>query len=222
MLFRSYSGSLPNGMGWNPDDNYIYGFSTTTNLVRIAGNGTITSLGTLTSGDSATLGKAATAQNTGGDFVRINGTEYLLNAGSSGAWTLTNIASRVMYTPSNTGISWAAFDGTVIGNSKIYGVNANTLYIGTITGSTPTTVAIAVTSKTITGYTSTNNFGAAYSDGDGNIYFFDNTTNNLYEITASQLLATSPAATLVVSAAAGPAAPNDGASCPSEIGRAHV
>ena len=75
----TYSGTglLPNGMGWNPDDNYIYGFSTTTNLVRIAGNGTITSLGALTSGDSATLGKAATAQNTGGDFVRINGTEYL-------------------------------------------------------------------------------------------------------------------------------------------------
>lgn len=210
-----------NSIGWNPDDNYIYGLGTS-GLYRIASNGSISLLGA-TSGVSPST--------TGGDFYRVNGTGYLMSA-ASGAWTLTNPSTRVVTAMTDTGTAWAAYDLTIVGN-KAYGIDiltsgVATLYIGTITSNgTLAGTTVDVTTRSITSgilgatgsttvNTSAEHFGAAYSDGDGNAYFFSNTAADLFEVPSAQLASATPAATWLLNGGKSTiVAPNDGASCPT-------
>jgi len=204
-----------NAIGWNPDDNFIYGILGSA-LYIISNN---------PSGYVATSAKtlASSPASTGGDFYRINGKSYLLSTGSSTtvgtAWNATDVATGTVTSITPTGTSgWGAFDITFIGN-KGYGINGTTLYIATLSDSgTLGSLAVSIATKTITNGTgktigSTENFGAAYADGDGNAYFFSNTNKHLFGISKANLTTASPALAWYVTPT-GPVAPNDGASCP--------
>lgn len=223
--FGSSKTSSLNSIGWNPDDNYVYG-TVSGILYRIASNQTITNLGPTINA----AGTATSPQNTGGDFYRINGTAYLMG-GSGTTFTLTNVASRVVTSMTVSSGSWSPYDMTIIGNTA-WGYDGTTLYKGVITSDgTLAGTTIAITSKAgVTGTvrgttTSSDRYGAMYSDSDGNLYMFSNTGADLFEITAAAAAAafaspaTTPAATFIVHAltAAGTAisSPNDGASCPN-------
>ena len=217
--------TINNAIGWNPDDNYIYGLNGA-NLYRLASDQRVTNLGpTITA-----AGASATANSTGGDFYRINGTAYLMSA-SGTTFNLTNPASRVVSTMTVTSGSWAPYDMTIIGNTA-WGFDGTTLYKGVITSNgTIAGTSIAITSKAgVTGTvrgttTSGDRYGAMYSDSDQNLYMFSNTGNDLFQITAARAAAAfaptpvTPAATFIVHATktggAAVGSPNDGAGCPN-------
>jgi len=217
--------TINNAIGWNPDDNYIYGLNGG-NLYRLASDQSVTNLGaTITA-----AGAATTANSTGGDFYRINGTAYLMSA-SGTTFNLTNPASRVVSTMTVTSGSWAPYDMTIIGNTA-WGFDGTTLYKGVITSNgTIAGTSIAITSKAgVTGTvrgttTSGDRYGAMYSDSDQNLYMFSNTGNDLFQITAARAAAAfaptpvTPAATFIVHATktggAAVGSPNDGAGCPN-------
>jgi len=189
-----------NGIGYNTGDNYIYGVGTGSTLYKVANDGSSVA-------SSAVTGVAP--QNTGGDFIAAN---QLLTTGG-GAWTLINVTTKVATAFTATGTSWAAFDLAYNPtNTTVYGMDGTTLYIGKVTG----TSSIAITTKPTSGSAAatTDRWGAAYVDSAGNVYFFDNTTFKLVEISAANLANATPAA-IAVTQANSLVAPNDGASCPT-------
>jgi len=208
-----------NGAGWNPTDNYIYGLSSST-LYRVDSNGLQTSLGTVVAGTGAAV------NNTGGDFVKVNGTAYLLNHSTAGAFDLVNVANLTAskVTVATGSATWKAYDATVVKNQVMYGLEGGTGTSGTLDIATinsdgvPADESVTVTQKTVSGLTSataSDTYGAAYSDSSGNVYFYGNTSLNLYEITAAQLQQSAPVATLVTTSSTKIQSPNDGASCPT-------
>ncbi len=201
--------SSVNGIGYNSDDNLIYGMSGS-NVHRIDADGAYTLLGA-TSG--ASVGSVAA-----GDFFSGS----LLAAPSSGnSWTSIDVSTRVATSFALTsaasghaaGATWGGFDLTVVG-AMAYGLNNTTLYVVDLSART-------VASRTISGPTS-GSYGAAYSDADGNAYFYNNSDKKVFQLTAAELAgatgsATTPVAVLVGGAASNSSptlgSPNDGASC---------
>jgi uncharacterized repeat protein (TIGR02543 family) len=190
-----------NAIGFNGfpgGDDYIYGLIGSS-LYQIGSDGDPSAAIPLT---------GVTPSTTGGDFIAAN---QLLTATNKGVFTLVNTSTKVVSAFTAAGsVSWAAADlGYNPTNTTIYGMTGTTLDIGVISGST-----VTVTSKAVTGSLGAagDAWGAAYVDSAGNAYFFDNTSQNLVEISAANLATTSPAATSVTSVTSF-GTPNDGASC---------
>ena len=198
-----------NALGYNTVDNYMYAIYQTS-LYRVDNSGTWTNLGSvagLTSGPIA------------GDFYQG---QLLVSGGNSNAWQRVNVstlsASNLTMTSGTvgsitTGATWGAADMTVQGNYA-YGLKNTTLYVADLATDT-------IASTTVAGLPSTGSYGAAYSDANGNAYFYNNGTFSVYEIPSAQLTAalagTTPTANAVGSGPSTPnlATPNDGADCPN-------
>jgi hypothetical protein len=204
--------NVPNGIGWNPDDNFIYG-TTGSALIKVGADGSSLSVGAL----------SAPSQTSGGDFWRYNGTSYLLTTGTT-TMSFVNVTTRVV-TPINTP-SFTPKDLTIVGNTG-YGFDTTTLYIAKITpGATDlsgTTVAVSSVNLSSLVASGDTTFGAAWSDADGNAYFYGNTTKRIVSVTkaglASAYAGSTPAiatvSTVNTTTPSGFASGSpDGASCP--------
>ena len=200
-----------NPIGYNTADNYIYGVGGSTTLYKIYNDGS----------HSAAITMSGAMQTTAGDFIAD---DLFLTATSSGTFSLANvnasstvagIASRTSVAFTDTGATWGAFDMAFDSStSKIYGLNGTTLYTGQIlyTSGNPSSVTVGV--RTLANTVDSGSYGAAYLDSSGNAYFFNNSSKNLYEISAAQLATNSPTATLITNGAVN-GSQNDGASCPT-------
>jgi hypothetical protein len=203
--------NIPNGIGWNPDDNYIYGVAGTS-LFRISNDGVAAQYPSSTVSISG-----GTVQSSGGDFLTINGKAYLVTVGTG--FSIVDVTANPPTVVNKTG-TFSAKDVTNIqknGVSKGYGIDATTLYIATYSNlTTVANTSIVVTTKSVTGGDG-GTYGAAFADGDGNAYFLNNTTGNLFELTSTQLASASTSlALLKVATASLPSIGTpDGASCPS-------
>jgi outer membrane protein OmpA-like peptidoglycan-associated protein len=199
-----------NGVGYNTADNYIYGVASS-KLYRIDATGAYSAGTTIT----GTFNAAS-----GGDFY--DG-KLVTAPTNSGAWsaidTTTAVSTAVTMTTAANGFAaagaWGAYDLTVQGDMA-YGLNNQTLYIVKMD-------THQVSTRTLSGPT-TGAYGAAYSDSSGNAFFYNNSDNKVFMVTAAELAnatgsATTPTAILVGGAASTPAltAPNDGASCPDAV-----
>jgi len=224
-----------NALGYDAENNYLYAMgSSGGDLFQIGVDGAENNLGV----------PSLAPQTTGADF--IPDTNFLLTASSAGGFDLTDVASPALTTVSmgSTGSTFAANDITWTVNSsdtdyvgyglKGTGTNTATLYIVTLpVADIPASSAnwsaipanpLAVTADTgisLSGgaSTSTDSYGAAYSDSTGDSFFYDNTQEELFEATAAQLASlgtqtfvfrASSASTSGFSTGA-----NDGASCPN-------
>ena len=204
-----------NGLGYDTADNYLYGVSGST-LYQINNDGQFTSLGAvsnLTDSTGAAFydGQLLETGSSGLGFQSVN-----VSTKTESPFTLTDHAVGSIPGAS----SYTAYDLTIHGSDG-YGLTTGT------TGSTLYVVDLAnhyLASIPVTGLpdatSGTYAYGAAYSDADGNAYFYNNTTNIMYEISSSALQAaitngTDPAAVAIGSGASSPAlsGPNDGATC---------
>ena len=206
-----------NGLAWSNADSYLYAFSQSGNtMYKIDKYGGQTAWGTnITNSISSPAG---------GDYWDGNETYTagILQADNNNTWALVRIGTTATNSTAQTftltGSTYGALDATVTGSRTAgyyaWGLNNQTLYIVNLQ-------TRAVTTKSVTGLpTGNNGYGAAYSDDAGNLYFYNNSTFRVYQITATEAVKASPAARLVGVGAAyvGPSpstttlnAPNDGA-----------
>lgn len=191
-----------NAMGFNSADKYIYGLKDSTHLYKFYNDGSNDGGRTLISG---------AAEVVGGDFVAPN---KMLTVGDEGAFTLLDVSTLTVSAFTSTPInSWKANDMAFApGSNKIYGVDGHTLYIGTLNLSTS---SVSVSTKTIQGLGADSGWwGAAYLDVSGNSYFYNNTSHNVFKISAAELANSSPTAVLATNSSGLAGGTNDGASCP--------
>lgn len=198
-----------NAVGFNSEDNYLYGLRRDTgnrrNLVRIGQDGAVTSLGDVTGlatppgievYNEGTFGSGATA---GVLYARFSGaTSNYMAAIDVSAGTATGITLSAAI-PTLSDIFWK--DGFVWGaasNDRMYRINP-------VTG--------AVTSWPL-GLGVSTAFGAQWVYGNGNIGLSANSTGTIYQIAIANAAGATPSFTLV-SQTPGPASGNnDGASIP--------
>ena len=227
-----------NSLAWNPEDNYLYAVASNklykfnSSLVSVpapasGSTGVGLTIYSNVAGASAAnspthTSTAATVINTGGDFLKI-GNSYYLIGGSTSGFSITDVRARSLVRTVTPTASWAAYDVTWIGSTGWgiqNGASTSTLYKAVLGGTGTADATFTVTSKNLSAFvgSASENFGAAFSDSDGNAYFFGNTSKNLYQITKSELAKAAPTATLVTNAgASGASSPSDGASCPTAV-----
>jgi len=219
--FGTGNASGLNAIGYNTKDNLIYGLAGGKLTV-------IDSTGTYSNPWGNTQVSNSPA-STGGDFLPYGGLgdAYLLTAPSSGgSWTKidvdTNSATSYSVSTGSGAVAWGAFDLTISADgTTAYGVQPGStsgsadIEIVTLGASTGTIATKHLDTSSITGNAvigSNDSFGAAYSDVAGDKFFFDNSTQYMYMITAASLATSTPAIT-VFGARSSLSSPNDGASC---------
>ena len=217
-------GSTPNAIGYNTLDNFIYGVylpkagstygtAGTKYIVKIDSTGNYKLAGTFTS----------TFNAISGDFWK-NGSQnrYVIHSAGNFAYLdVTNTGNQAAVPLTITGTTPTTLDVTIVGNT-MYGMKGTTLYVvnlNTLVGSTKT--VSQTSSPGSTAISSTHSFGSAFSDSGGNLYFFNNTTAQVWMIEATQIGQASPqirplgsGTALMEGSTAGVTLPNDGASCP--------
>jgi len=213
-------------LGYNTADNYVYelvnyqtsGDDTRMDLVRIDGAGNY----------SRVNAWSVPSQYNVGDFWNASASHHFVVGGDyTNSWRLIDVAnddsattqSSLDFTITGTG-SGAQFKGkdmTILGDTG-YGLHDDTLYILNLN-----TRAVRTKAVTFTGGRGTSEgFGSAYADALGNLYFFENSTSQVWRLMAEDIGQAAPSLSKVGS---GPAyvsgtgsvklkAPNDGASCP--------
>ncbi|MEY2916078.1 MAG: hypothetical protein RL454_1007, partial [Actinomycetota bacterium] len=196
-----------NAIGYNTADNFIYGIDGNSDLVKVFDDGSH-------SAPIATTG--VTPKGTGGTFIAPN---RMLTSNTSGSFTTLDLGTNppTVADFTDTGTAWAAADIAFYPALKTaYGLDGNTLYVATFDSGLTT---LDVSTKTFTNnFNSRDAWGAAYVDRDGNGYFFDNATSDLYEVPAAILQSASATITAtLLNASTTLTSPNDGASCPDAL-----
>ena len=213
-------------LGYNTADNYLYelvnyqtsGDDTRMDLVRIDG----------TSSYSRVNSWSVPSQFNVGDFWNVSSAHYFVVGGDyTNSWRLIDVANddsrstqaSLAFTIAGSGSSpyFRGKDMTILGNTG-YGLHDDTLYVLNLN-----TRAVSTKAVTFSGGRGTSEgFGSAYADALGNLYFFENSTSQVWRLLAEDIGQATPALSKVGS---GPAyvsgagsvklkAPNDGASCP--------
>lgn len=162
-----------NGAGFNSEDGYIYGIGDGTKLVRVNNVGQATDLGSISgfsaisySGDFDLNGNWHSFKKTGAGWI-MNKIDVSDLPARAEEYTITELSGAA--TPSNT--ADMAFNAIT---NKFYGMSS-----GILTEFDPfnrTVKAIADYSN----QTDKGGFGAAWSDEDGNTYFFNNGSGKIY------------------------------------------
>ncbi len=180
-------------LGYNVEDDYMYGIDKSTDqLFQLNSDGTATLLGTITGWPGSDNGAF---DQSGNFYAQTGGNLYMVDVSGTAPYSYTTIP--LSPTP--------AFLGDIVfnaANGLFYGMNGTTLYaINPTTG--------VVTSSTITGLSGTvgNSFGGAFTDYESNLFFFNNTNGEIYQID----LVTNTATLAYVSTSSNS---NDAASCP--------
>ncbi len=191
-----------NAMGYDPIDNYLYALSTDSSnrgdLLRIANDGSITSLG-VPAGLPAASYVSGAFDNLGNLIVRA----------TASTWYSIDVATDVATTLTITGAADA-------GNDLVW-ISGVAYLMNGATTSTSTTTLYAVnlstdvaTAATVTGAAGAGgSFGAAWSDSPNDLFFSDNTSGEIFLVNG--FTTSSPVAKLLVDGAT--ASSNDGAAC---------
>ncbi|MEL7145510.1 MAG: hypothetical protein AAFO69_04010, partial [Bacteroidota bacterium] len=192
-----------NGAGFNYEDNYIYGIGSGNALVRIDNTGAATDLGVIQnfsalsySGDLDTLGNWHSFRKVSSGWI-MNVVDVSAASPSAVEYAVTELSGAA--SASNCAdISYNAVSG------KFYGMNA-----GRLTEFDP----VNQTVKVIADYSDQaagGGYGAVWSDSEGNTYFFNNSTGNIYR---AAINATSEVTSFGFVAISAPNGSNDGMSC---------
>jgi hypothetical protein len=153
------SSNVVNSLAWDPEDNYLYGISNNS-LYKIDNTGKSvpapvspsnvavgTPIYTTSAGSSASNAPtragstAATVGNTGGDFLKVGNSYYLVSASSTAIY-VTDVRTRSLVKTITPTTAWKAYDITFVrnGSSSIgWGVqnetgNISRLYKATVSG----------------------------------------------------------------------------------------
>lgn len=183
------SASFLNAIGYNIEDNYIYGINNTTNdtLVRIENDATTTDLGT-PSGLSAG-NYVAGDMDQSGNLYTTDGTNL---------WTIdvsSVTANSVVLSTSLSGVNDLVFiDG------YLYATNGTNLYQVDISNGNVVTKSLGLTAGV---------YGAGWASSEGKLYFSQNVNGIIYEILDYE---GSPEG-VAAYAGEGGLAGNDGAAC---------
>lgn len=192
-----------NAIGYNVQDNYIYGFKTVItdgvgsvgDLVRIASDGSLTDLGAV-SGLPLAAYYNGSSDLSGNMYIRQdNTTIYKINISSMTATALTF-----------TGDPITSANDNVFINNKLYFLAGNSLSIVDLATNVVSTVTVNGPSGWLTGGTL---FGSGWSDSAGGLFFSNNASGSVYQITDL----TSPTPTAIFKVAGSVTSNNDGANC---------
>ena len=232
-----------NGIGYDAQDNYIYGVGGST-LYQVDSNGNETSLGTpahiaSTGGDFIPGTNFLLTENASGGFYL----EDVMSTSPAAAVAphsviLGTTSGSAEYTPYDVSLQQVGADyvgyglsmtsGSSPATATVYKVvipetviaaNDNSSLWGSLPGGT---IADAVTVTSVKGVTfpagetpaDSDDFGASYSDAEGDAFFYANTLKELFEAPAASLASGSPFALSAMAPGTGLATgANDGASC---------
>jgi uncharacterized repeat protein (TIGR01451 family) len=204
--FGSITDSV-NGVGYNTLDNFVYGWDHNTGqLVRVAGDGTLTQLGVPAGMSGA---DAASGFNTGG----FDGSGHLwLLDGGTGAWYEIDLV------PGSATYGHVLASGMVAAPATVAHLPQDWAYInGGLYAMVPAAsgpahlVEFSLSTHLFTDLGAvvgvpSGSYGAAYASPGGYLWVSDNTTGNIYRVTV--------ASGTGIAASAGPSSVNnDGARC---------
>lgn len=179
-----------NAIGYNIEDNYIYGINNTTSdtLIRIEHDATATDLGTPT---GLTAGNyVAGDMDHSGNLYTTDGTNL---------WTID--VSAVTASSVTLSTSLSGINDLVFINDYLYATNGTNLYQVDTSDGTVVTKSLGLTAGV---------YGAGWATSEGKLYFSQNVNGIIYEI----LDYTSPSPQGVAAyAGEGGLAGNDGAAC---------
>jgi hypothetical protein len=182
-----------NAIGYNTEDNYIYGLNNDpggSTLMRIEHDGSYTDLGLPTGLPSA--GSVV------GDFDHTGNLYVLINSPNSSLYRIditADTATEIIMSDTLSVNDFAYINGF------LYGTSGTSLYRIDATTGTVTTTALGIPSAV---------YGAAWSTVDDRLYFSQNSSGVIYEVTGYDTV--SPDATAVLQGD-GNLVGNDGASC---------
>lgn len=199
-----------NAIGYNVLDNYIYGYTSTTNrVIRLSADATADTL--------AVIPNLPDISYNVGD-INLNGYYYLFRQNTNRFYVIDLNPSRSTYLqlvdPANGFALQTSNFGVAITTQNIadWAFNPVDGQLYAVTN-TPQVIKVnpitgAVTSLITSGPMTTANYGADWFDAQGNLYAINNDDGNVYKITTT---GTSATATLFSTAAA--STNNDGARC---------
>ena len=195
-----------NAIGYDTCNNFIYGVQTSAtpspgigSVIQIAGDGSITYPG-------ITVGSA----NVGAFGPDANCDDFYV--GNSGSSTLTKVNLLTKTTTTiNLGTAIAGPDMTY-SNGFFWSMGApNQIQrINVTPGQLGTTTFTNVSTPPVGGSTPSGAFGAAWTYGNGNVGFSNNTSGNIYQIAIANAAAALPTFTTVLSQAGPASSNNDG------------
>ncbi|MEO1256133.1 MAG: hypothetical protein AAFY41_14785, partial [Bacteroidota bacterium] len=193
-----------NGAGFNYQDGYIYGIGSGSVLVRIDNTGEATNLGSIAdfsalsySGDFDTLGNWYSFRKISGNWI-MNSIDVSVSPPVAVESSVTEL-SGVTSSGNCADISFNAVTG------KFYGMTGGNLHEFNPTNQTVRVIADYSSSTGSGGY------GAVWSDNQGNTYFFNNGTGNIYR---AKFDSNGNILSFGFSATSAPNSSNDGMSCP--------
>ncbi len=203
------SGLTYNAIGYDACNNFIYGVQTSTanggvpgSIIQIAGNGSISYTG-INVGAGFNVGAFGPDSNCDDFYV-----------GNSGGSTLTRVnLNNATFTTINVGVAGPdmtysnGFFWSMPAPNQIQRINVTAGQLGTTTFTTVSTPAIGTS-------TPTGAFGAAWTYGNGNVGFSNNTSGNIYQIAIANAASSSPTFTTVLSQAGPASSNNDGTNAP--------
>ena len=176
-----------NAIGFNPQDNYLYGRINNTNgiagftageFIRIGEDGSVESLGVpspATPGEAPfTANNASGTMDAAGNWYGISGSDvFIVNIGNNpaaGSLTYTSVA-RSASTIIPFDLAFSAFDGA------IYGMSGGLVRIDPVTGFGS---IVTTTGDPLAGS------GGAWSTADGTLFFYSNSSGTLRSVDVSQ------------------------------------
>jgi hypothetical protein len=189
-----------NAIGYNVLDNYIYGIQhsgpQTGDLVRIGSDGTFTDLG-LPAGLPVSGYINGSMDLAGNLYIRGDvSTIYKINISSMTTTTLTTSGDAIVAGADNVIIGSNLY--TLVGtNLSVVDLNTNNVTTGTVNGPSGWLGA-------------GNGFGAGWTDRAGELFFSNNGSGSIYQITNFN----SPTPTATFKVAGTVTSNNDGTSCP--------
>jgi uncharacterized repeat protein (TIGR02543 family) len=214
-------------LGYNTADNYVYGLfnyqtsndDTRMNLVKFDNLGAYTVVNSWSLPNQFNVGDFWNASPghyfvVGGDYLDTWRLIDVTNTTSSATQPSTDFT----ITGSGSGPKFKGKDMTIQGNTG-YGLHDDTLYVLDLNTRVVRTKAVTFSG----GRGASDGFGSAYADALGNLYFFENSTSQVWRLRAEDIGLASPTLYRVGSAPAYVSgagsvklqAPNDGASCPN-------
>ena len=189
-----------NAIGYNTQDNYIYGIqedgANYGDLLKIANDGSVTDLGLPT-------GLPRASNDFAGDFD-LSGNLYILT--NTQALYKVNVASLTATLIPTTGDAIVGASDLVFVNGSLYLLQGDILSVVNLTTDNVTTGTVSGPSGWLS---AGNSFGAGWTDSSGELFFSNNLSGSIYQITNYN--SSTPTATFKVTGTV--TSVNDGASC---------
>ncbi len=203
------SGLTYNAIGYDACNNFIYGVQTSTanggvpgSIIQIAGNGSISYTG-INVGAGFNVGAFGPDASCDDFYV-----------GNSGGTTLTRVnLNNGTFTTINVGVAGPdmtysnGFFWSMPAPNQIQRINVTAGQLGATTFTNVSTPAVGTS-------TPTGAFGAAWTYGNGNVGFSNNTSGNIYQIGIANAASNPPTFTTVLSQAGPASSNNDGTNAP--------